>query len=607
MQIQSRDHSIVPRSSSQELSSTGLSPQQSAPPGPELAGARAHQAIRTSTLPATLIETTVREHFQGHFDRAARSSEAFHSLMRQAFGNSYDRGAAEQLRQRAVAGDFSWLPNVKFVSNDTLGGANGAYDADSQTVFLNAGKGNNWQTLAATFMEEVGHHIDTMVNRGDSAGDEGEIFRRTLLGETLSSAELARVRGENDHGTIVVDGKTVAVEFWSLSDVGDAIAGAVSKGVKSASSAVSTGASAIGNAIWDATSRCTPALWNAASGFGHDVWELTKQLGGAAWDMTGGFFGTLFTTGPMAAWDQLNSGADALLYRIPARGLSMTLDRADELSRSAEQALPFPWARDAVGALRSRTMDASRSLVMGGFGAAAGVVRNLSEAGGNMARGAYQLSQGDLSGFTELGRGALKVVQTPIDAVIMIGGSTISAVQTMTFLEEPGRPLSKEEVRELRPIYGNSVDYDLIRVKEGNAALLGVGGRAFTLGNTIYMNGAEDTPGTALREDLNTLVSEVTHVWQYQNGGTDYASEALLSQAAGDSYDWRKDVPGTPWGELEPEQQDAFLAYAHALGAFTRSPPAFDASGVPAGMTLAELNQYLTDSLATIREGRGTP
>ena len=49
--------------------------------------------------------------------------------------------------------------------------------------------------------------------------------------------------------------------------------------------------------------------------------------------------------------------------------------------------------------------------------------------------------------------------------------------------------------------------------------------RSFTLGNTISIKG--DDPAI----NLDTLVHECTHVWQFQNAGVRYATDALWAQA----------------------------------------------------------------------------
>lgn len=153
--------------------------------------------------------------FRQQFGAAAADSQQFHALMAQVYGSGYNRQAAEQLRGRALAGDFAWLPSVRYVDAPVLGGANGAYDAAGGQVLINAqlrGTGLAGQT----FVEEAGHHIDTLLNASDAAGDEGELLRRTLGGEALGDADRAAIRAEDDHGTIELDGRSVEVEFWSL-------------------------------------------------------------------------------------------------------------------------------------------------------------------------------------------------------------------------------------------------------------------------------------------------------------------------------------------------------------------------------------------------------
>ena len=107
------------------------------------------------------------------------------------------------------------MPPVRYVEADVLGGAHAAYDAASGQILINADL-QGTDLAAQAFVEEAGHHLDTLLNVEDTAGDEGEMFRRLLSGEQLSEDQLAAIRADNDHGTIVVDGKQVEVEFWSL-------------------------------------------------------------------------------------------------------------------------------------------------------------------------------------------------------------------------------------------------------------------------------------------------------------------------------------------------------------------------------------------------------
>lgn len=151
--------------------------------------------------------------FERQFAELAQDPDAFHQLLGKAFGN-YDREAAEALRQRALSGDFSWLPTVEFVPAGTLQGAHGAYDAEGGRVLLNSELISDPELLRATYAEEVGHHLDSLLNATDAPGDEGAIFRLLLSGQTLSATQLATLRAENDHATIVHDGRNVQVEFF---------------------------------------------------------------------------------------------------------------------------------------------------------------------------------------------------------------------------------------------------------------------------------------------------------------------------------------------------------------------------------------------------------
>lgn len=47
------------------------------------------------------------------------------------------------------------------------------------------------------------------------------MFRRMLGGEQLSAEQQQAVRAENDSGTLSVDGRQVAVEFYNLNDFVD--------------------------------------------------------------------------------------------------------------------------------------------------------------------------------------------------------------------------------------------------------------------------------------------------------------------------------------------------------------------------------------------------
>lgn len=147
----------------------------------------------------------------------------------------------------------------------------------------------------------------------------------------------------------------------------------------------------------------------------------------------------------------------------------------------------------------------------------------------------------------------------PIDMVVgnglLASGMAISGVQTALGWEKPSRGLTSEEERQLRMVFGDSIDYSQVRIKEGNAGLFSLNDkdRPFTTGNTIYMKKNKDDAGFE-----RTLFHEMMHVWQFQNGGASYQSGSLRAQAFGgdDPYNYRDAIAqGKKWNELNPEQQ----------------------------------------------------
>jgi len=176
-----------------------------------------HHDLQARNAPSA--EADVQQRFQEQFTAQAGNKDAFHALLRRTFGPDYDVRSAESYRQAALAGDTTWLPEVRFVSAETLQGGLGAYDAAQGVVYLNESLEHAPELAAATYAEEVGHFLDQHLTRADTAGDEGAVFRTLLADGDVSDAELSGMRAEDDSGFITVGGRTIAVEFRSASDL----------------------------------------------------------------------------------------------------------------------------------------------------------------------------------------------------------------------------------------------------------------------------------------------------------------------------------------------------------------------------------------------------
>ncbi len=83
-----------------------------------------------------------------------------------------------------------------------------------------------------------------------------------------------------------------------------------------------------------------------------------------------------------------------------------------------------------------------------------------------------------------------------------------------------GRPLGPNERNEAESIFESSIDLDKVRIVRAVVA-----NAPTTLGNYIRvpMNGVVD---------YQTLIHELTHIWQYQTMGTRYISDSMCHQIA---------------------------------------------------------------------------
>jgi hypothetical protein len=223
----------------------------------------------------------------------------------------------------------------------------------------------------------------------------------------------------------------------------------------------------------------------------------------------------------------------------------------------------------AVGSgAAARLRDAGGGLLGGARMAARGLGLTWRDAGRGCRAGLRRAAAGDLPGAGRelLLATARALVQAPCDALLMLGGRAISALQTLGGVEPPGRPLTAAEIALLRPIFGDGLDYAAVRLKEGPLGLLGLPRRAFTHGDTIFVPWRWRAEQAASRDAL--LVHEAVHVWQHQRRGTRYMSEALIAQWLGAGYNFATGlVAGKRWADLNPEQQAEMVERAFAAGA----------------------------------------
>ena len=158
----------------------------------------------------------------------------FVAKMNLAFGENWDAAGAKVLAEGWFQGNFSDIPPVKVVSSAEIAGANGAFAAATNTIYLSkeflTQNSANPAAVADVLLEEIGHSVDARLNVTDSQGDEGAIFAAVVQGKELSEGELQALKGEDDTATVAIDGHEYLVEK-QLNDGNDTLNTASSLGI----------------------------------------------------------------------------------------------------------------------------------------------------------------------------------------------------------------------------------------------------------------------------------------------------------------------------------------------------------------------------------------
>src|SRR6056300_283657 len=120
--------------------------------------------------------------------------------------------AANALIESILNDEFSI--KVEWLDGSVLGLAKGAFAMEGvdgkPTIYLNTDMQSFLEApeLTSVLVEELGHAIDVYLNADkDTAGDEGHEFAKAVLGQEVGEASV------NDHGSILLDGKEIQVEF----------------------------------------------------------------------------------------------------------------------------------------------------------------------------------------------------------------------------------------------------------------------------------------------------------------------------------------------------------------------------------------------------------
>lgn len=157
------------------------------------------------------------------------------------------------------------------------------------------------------------------------------------------------------------------------------------------------------------------------------------------------------------------------------------------------------------------------------------------------------------------------------------------------------RVLSADEIAEASSIFGASINYPLVRIDE--RALIGPSftHREFTSFHTI--NGWGPVA-------IDTLIHELTHVWQYEHAGAIYMAQAVHAQAWGEGYTFggaaglqRRKTAGQGMATLNREQQAQVVQDFYRL---KKGMAPFDPGANPASITDLPLYADFVKDVSTL-------
>ncbi len=157
---------------------------------------------------------SILEDWQQLLQQAAQTG-ALRSAAQQALQLPDQPRALAELVSRLATADYGALPPVQLLPASAMPNAVGAYAGGTGTIVLN----QEWLASArrdqvlAVLSEELGHHLDALLNTSDTPGDEGELFAALLTAAgPLSDEQRQALLAENDQGSIGMAGQELAVE-----------------------------------------------------------------------------------------------------------------------------------------------------------------------------------------------------------------------------------------------------------------------------------------------------------------------------------------------------------------------------------------------------------
>ncbi len=267
----------------------------------------------TAIEEAVFLATSAVENF------ATTDPEGFAAVLRQSFGSRLSPEMEQQFLEQAASRQLPLPVRFVIVPNMILEGASAAYmSKEGGAILLAAEFRASAPALATLILHEWGHHLDTLLGRGDSALDEGDLFFHGInRGEPLPSDIICVVAaGADDHGIIEFEGQRVEVEFGFFDAIGSALVsvgkGIVSVGKAAVNTVVNVAKKAVAvvkNTVKAAVNTVKGAAMGIASGLAHMTGN--SRLGDSLAKGARGSFGNVSKSVLKVGSDAIGAAADA--------------------------------------------------------------------------------------------------------------------------------------------------------------------------------------------------------------------------------------------------------------------------------------------------------
>ncbi|MEM7621440.1 MAG: hypothetical protein AAF228_13520, partial [Pseudomonadota bacterium] len=182
-----------------------------------------------TNTPADLAAGYFTPEMADHFHEILDTQADWVGVLTSVYGDRIDDNLANKIRvflsdllagktPNASALD---MPQVVWLSDADMNGAQGGYSAGENIIFLNinlldgavdlAGASDGAKTqVSVILVEELGHAIEAMLGLTDTTGDEGDAFYLTVIDDQAGLAALDP--NENDQGRVFFNGQWISVE-----------------------------------------------------------------------------------------------------------------------------------------------------------------------------------------------------------------------------------------------------------------------------------------------------------------------------------------------------------------------------------------------------------